>query len=862
MFCSNCGNEVTEGAKFCSVCGARLSLDAEPSVHEHTAFSSSNREGNMMDKRESSTKFDFNFGSEDLEIKEPKKKTSSVSFDWSSVIEESHKKPTKKIRSPWETTGIDDEEAEAVTQSFSSVNNDWDRHKTAEPAHKAEEPDSLEEILKRDSAAAPASGHGRTMNFIEVMKQEKEEREKAAKEAEEASVSADSDFSDSILPNEEREHTQGYTELKDDIVAELEKQANEMDEKEVSHRLDAASADFDEYLNARRKSHEEVFQAEPPHNFVDDMVHVSAADTRDEFKLPEDEFETELSAFIGNHEDADKEDIHADKSDDDLFNFDIDIEDTDEDEETVSQYLDYVKPSRVSRAQERAEAEEFDFDDEDDDDDEPETFSYDELTDDNKEPETDYELEPETESTEEADDFAFGDDDIDVPYDEPVNYSELYMDEETEKADKSAALESAEVVDSHETSDEVATEVVPAVSGTSTEPKEPEAPVATEVAAEPVSEPASEPTAEIASKPSLEEQVNAASETVEVASAPAEKAEDAELAAAKAIESEIANLQKRLAELLGKDTSETVELPAREVVSAEELVQEPVQAKAEAETEANATETGARSDLTSLEAELAALGFDTIDDEPDEEADMLFSAEDVADANTSAVEEDNEDLNQEEVMSIDDLQKDLFGTDVDDAGMEATRKIDKFYTLYRKNEEFQQLLDEEYKKLQDGSADYTLMEDVLAEYQDEEETEETPAEAHHETVEAAVKAESAKLEAAKKDAGSELSNSANVTEPITAATTLVSSPAQAAVNSASKASSVAPSVVDDDDEESRKGGVLTVIAVIVAILLVLLLVVILILNFAPDSSVAQRISEVIGKFTNFASLGDNSELLL
>lgn len=861
MFCSNCGNEVTEGAKFCSVCGARLSLDAEPSVHEHTAFSSSNREGNMMDKRESSTKFDFNFGSEDLEIKEPKKKTSSVSFDWSSVIEESHKKPTKKIRSPWETTGIDDEEAEAVTQSFSSVNNDWDRHKPAEPAHKAEEPDSLEEILKRDSAAAPASGHGRTMNFIEVMKQEKEEREKAAKEAEEASVSADYDFSESILPNEEREHTQGYTELKDDIVAELEKQASEMDEKEVSHRLDAASADFDEYLNARRKSHEEVFQAEPPHNFVDDMVHVSAADTRDEFKLPEDEFETELSAFIGNHEDTDKEDVHADKSDDDLFNFDVDIEDTDEDEETVSQYLDYVKPSRVSRAQERAEAEEFDLDDEDDDD-EPETFSYDELADDNKEPETDYDLEPETESTEEADDFVFGDDDIDVPYEEPVNYSELYMDEETEKADKPAALETDEVVDSHETSDEAATEVVPAVSETSTEPKDQEESVATEVAAEPVSEPASEPTAEIASKTSLEEPVNAASETVEVASAPAEKAEDAELAAAKAIESEIANLQKRLAELLGKDTSETVELPAREVVSAEELVQEPVQAKAEAETEANATETGARSDLTSLEAELAALGFDTIDDEPDEEADMLFSAEDVADANTSAVEENNEDLNQEEVMSIDDLQKDLFGTDVDDAGMEATRKIDKFYTLYRKNEEFQQLLDEEYKKLQDGSADYTLMEDVLAEYQDEEETEETPAEAHHETVEAAVKAESAKLEAAKKDAGSELSNSANVTEPITAATTLVSSPAQAAVNSASKASSVAPSVVDDDDEESRKGGVLTVIAVIVAILLVLLLVVILILNFAPDSSVAQRISEVIGKFTNFASLGDNSELLL
>ena len=247
------------------------------------------------------------------------------------------------------------------------------------------------------------------------------------------------------------------------------------------------------------------------------------------------------------------------------------------------------------------------------------------------------------------------------------------------------------------------------------------------------------------------------------------------------------------------------------------------------------------------------------DDEPDEEADMLFSADDVADANTAVVEESSDELKQEEVMSIDDLQKDLFGAEADDAGMEATRKIDKFYTLYRKNEEFQQLLDEEYQKLQNGSADYTLMSDVLAEYEDEEEVEESPVEAQHETVEAVVKAESAKLEAAKKEAGSELSNSANVTEPITAATTLVSSPTQTAVNTAS---TIAPSVVDDDDEESHKGGFLTAIAVIVAILLVLLLVVILILNFAPDSSIAQRISEIIGKFTNFASLGDNSELLL
>ncbi len=58
--------------------------------------------------------------------------------------------------------------------------------------------------------AVPASGHGRTMNFIEVMKQEKE-GERRLKEAEEASVSADSDFSESILPNEKGSILQGYT---------------------------------------------------------------------------------------------------------------------------------------------------------------------------------------------------------------------------------------------------------------------------------------------------------------------------------------------------------------------------------------------------------------------------------------------------------------------------------------------------------------------------------------------------------------------------------------------------------------------------------------------------------------------------
>ncbi len=74
----------------------------------------------------------------------------------------------------------------------------------------------------------------------------------------------------------------------------------------------------------------------------------------------------------------------------------------------------------------------------------------------------------------------------DVPYEEPVNYSEPY-DEETEKADKPVTLETDEVVDSHETSDEEAMVKQSSSSfETSIEPKELEEPVTSEVVMEPL----------------------------------------------------------------------------------------------------------------------------------------------------------------------------------------------------------------------------------------------------------------------------------------------------------------------------------------------------------------------------------------
>ena len=54
-----------------------------------------------------------------------------------------------------------------------------------------------------------------------------------------------------------------------------------------------------------------------------------------------------------------------------------------------------------------------------------------------------------------------------------------------------------------------------------------------------------------------------------------------------------------------------------------------------------------------------------------------------------------------DAVSLDDLEKDLFGPvdETEETEAETTKKIDKFYTLYRKNEEFQRLLDEEYSRL-------------------------------------------------------------------------------------------------------------------------------------------------------------------
>ena len=174
-------------------------------------------------------------------------------------------------------------------------------------------------------------------------------------------------------------------------------------------------------------------------------------------------------------------------------------------------------------------------------------------------------------------------------------------------------------------------------------------------------------------------------------------------------------------------------------------------------------------------------------------------------------EEQGEEAGEEpstDAMSVEEVEKDLFGdVSEEDIVAEETKKIDKFYTLYKKNEEFQRLLDEEYDKLRN------------------EEAEEVP------TV-------SAILEKAEE-------------------VPVVKQEAPQAVEAAPAAAAPVTEVIKDAEEApSKSGTALTVIAVIVAVLLVILLAVILILNFAPDSGLAIKLDSVIETITSYFSAVD------
>lgn len=300
----------------------------------------------------------------------------------------------------------------------------------------------------------------------------------------------------------------------------------------------------------------------------------------------------------------------------------------------------------------------------------------------------------------------------------------------------------------------------------------------------------------------LEEEEEAQPE--EVAPVVEEPAVDPKLA-------EIEELKARLAELMGSSepVAQAEEIPVEEPF-AEEIAIEEI-AKAEPVYEEPAYEE-------------IAVQLDENDDETEEAAVVIPDIEDF--------EEVVEEPASTDAMSVEDLERDLFGDVAEpEVDPEATKKIDKFYTLYKKNEEFQKLLDEEYNKLKSGAAEAVpTVSAVLDEV-------EKPAEA---AVEAVVE-EPAQVEP-------------KVTE-IPVADEVVTELNEEPVSLFSE--EPADEEFDDEEETAGKGStVLTVIAVVIAVLLVILLAVILVLNFAPDSGIALKIDSVIETITSYFSVVD------
>lgn len=248
---------------------------------------------------------------------------------------------------------------------------------------------------------------------------------------------------------------------------------------------------------------------------------------------------------------------------------------------------------------------------------------------------------------------------------------------------------------------------------------------------------------------------------------------------------------------------------AREDTAVIDIVEEQTEAVEEAiavEEAAVAEETVAVEEATVEKVAATEEELPLIDPTPVVEEELSLLGNEVEEEETT---EDNEENPTTDAMSVEELERDLFGeVSEEDIVAEETKKIDKFYTLYKKNEEFQRLLDEEYDRLRS------------------EEAEEVP------TVSAILdKAEEAK--AVSQDAG------------------------QAVADAASVVAAPVTELIQDEEESSGKGGTaLTVIAVIVAVLLVILLAVILVLNFAPDSGIALKLDSIIETITSYFSVLD------
>lgn len=821
MFCSKCGKPLSDGAMFCSHCGAKVEKET---VAVPTG-------SYVIDKP----------SYEDAQPVKQARPTSPMTFDWSNVIDESHKKTVPaNLKSPWDSTGIDEESVsttERVMESAKKVRYSDD--------------DLFAELEK------PSTDSSRTMSFIDMLRAEREEKEKRAAEAAMAVTEKEElafDYSafdekadlryTQILPDDEREYTRGYTDLGSNVIEEIKK-AEET----------PASTELDEYIRLRQEARREtVAQPEEPQRFVapaeEEQKNIEAA-----YEEKTNDLSAELAAILGSGIGfASSEDIEEEASVD-LFG-DVDglggrfaLEDEDDDDIDVSEMLNIYGGDD--------DDDDKDVEDEYDDDDEFEVVIDDE--------EEETPAEPEVAPVERAPKDDISSIIAGILGEEAVAPAPVVVEEpaDTDISDIAGILGVVEepvaeepVAEEPVAADPVQSEIemlkarLAELMGDSLEEPEAiakeDAPSIEELIAEPVAEPADEDDifsveldniADDVEPQKVEEPVVAIEEVVEEPEPAVTDEMSFEAEEALDLDSELASLG-----FVTEDDAEpvvetaAVEIPAVEV--------EPVEAPA---------------------AEVASV--EEIIPTADMEIESLFAE---AEAEPAPVEIETD------AMSIEELERDLFG---DESGLdgeaEATRKIDKFYTLYKKNEEFQRLLDEEYSKLQgvESSEDLDAFFEIGEEEKPVDPIEEFTAQQQpigQMSMPAAAEVEARKFVETPAPASTssgavkaaEIPSAPVLDEDDDDEPKLSKKELKAQKKAAKKAAKAA--AMDDEDDDDEGGNALTIIAVVIAMILVVLLAAILVMNFAPDTGIGMKLNMFVENLSSYFSAADamNDDFLL
>jgi len=919
MFCSNCGSKLADGAKFCSECGARVSrpepefrtfadIDfSEPDTAKKTAGAAPvNDERPVRDK---------------------------VSFDWSNVVDEPHRKEIADIKSPWGTTGnIDEKDLFAEMSS--------------------------------------PGGKSRTMSFIDVLKAEKEEREKAA--AEKAIEYTEVLHFDHDLMGFDEMQGVKLAPLYDDVdepvktpfdepefktpepefvdeprFEEPEKPIDdgghaEPEESELKLSRETI-AQFDEFVKSFEReagiSEEPVFEEpkfEEPE--IEEPEFEEPAFEEPSVSMPKFELPDFLKK-IADFAKAEEPEIEIPKepeAEDEGFLTDeppvIELEDEPEEEpffeepafeEPVAEepvfeepkyedapapeeeepvevsmedlYLELKESDTAGKFGTRYDLNKYDYEDDDDDEeeeDEPidEEELFKEMAEAGSErpsmtiaPPADKESEIEalrkrlaeltgidlyaTEDLAKASDLdslepepeeepAFEEPAEEPAFEEPVKEPEdelfaepaddIFEEPEEEKEDEGDFFFTPEVTPEV---DELFAELTPANETVKFEPEvtpdidelfaalmpaskaeEPEA----EAPAEPA--PAAEP--EAPAEPSIEDiylNYEPEERKPEMPKAPVIRLDGAEIGTeppAPEVNVEIPEemVTEEVPDLFVEVEEPEIELPAEEPVTEEPVIEEPLV----------------------IEAEPAA---EPVIEEP--------AAEPVEEKATDA-------------LSLEELERDLFGEALDEeVEAEETKKIDKFYTLYRKNEEFQRLLDEEYEKLRHGgglteeekqavdavpkmadveaAVNATAAEPAAPEIpveekkvyrQVEDETIYMPKEALEEQL---------KIDFTNAAAAAAPEKQSPIEVPADKPVELPKAEEKKEDKKSKKAKKAKTEEIEYDDVE-HGSKFLTVLAVIIALILIVLLAVILILQIAPDSAAAAWIDSLIESITSGFSM--------